>query len=1116
MNGQKGVAIIVIAMVLTGSIGLFANMNEDWTTKTVYDKVTDLEGIIGQNAGTVDSYDSFYPLRNVTGWEGKNAQIPTTNTTTPYVINPYRNNYIWDAPVEFNMRSLTHTVGGAIFGPKDTLPFSDSAWATNKSGVTYKMYPVDGDETTAGRDAWIKYTDGTYVHGGATAEDISYSASVLPPHLDSQTIYLKYYVLGELQSKTVIFDTVSDLMSKIGKTLQNNQLISIDGGYIVFAGDLHATKTSQHEQDRFNNVVIAESKIFLDGTKSNVNTIKYNNGTYSGVTTLGGVEWESQAVYFVSTQSKITITVGTPIDGEPRYADPYKLVTLEDSGYSLDEEPYSFTYNYTDNIYTTGSARTSVTYQWYFLDELRVRVINPIPHGNGSTYVTLSNGETMLWPDDFRQVWDESTESYITPYTLGIRGGILGSDFSYEDGDFDVRAKYPVSGQTSYTTSSSGWAMFIYSDDLLNKYIPSPQIGDVVIFGKNVSSSTGEIMVATNLRQDGTSGQVTVGFIANTNLISPYNVISYDYQIGNNYTSNPEKLVNLMNVKFTYTSDGWIMSDVVGDTVYPRLTPRSHDSDSKGNLIFCTAPDQLSSSAPPIVKIFYTPAKIVYNTTQSGVYLADFNETPLAYTDGTPWHGGYSVISNGTYPSVDYVIPDADGVDVSYDYVRWSNLEDVLRAQNGIKSLGSLVQIQFESIDTPTSKTILTTDISQTVTADDSKYTVSMDSYRNRIVCDYLHTVINSQGVTIWEAYSGTDVVWSGELSELYLVQAQIGRITPPATQIQTILSGYAWDSNPGDDEKVVWWSNSVLNATVVNGSVSFLFMPQSTVFTELQVYTGDTLVLDATPIGANYQLTYTLNDNEPVAIGEYVGLYVSYSVLDNTLSIQGVMSYENTKLYVLSPVVQTVPIEYTESLSYVYFITFFGDWGAYVTETVISNDPMGYLWGDFNVNLDNYLSQYFPGLRVTIGGVVRYGDSFTVNNIVFPVADGKFTYEDTQYELRGVAIDYMEDNSVIMHVGNSATLNLGTAQNHTISGEGAWYFSSGAFEINETKVKEYKWSPGWDLSFAEMMVLFLIILIGMAVIFMRVEWIGGLDRYDIIVLGIVTIISFLLIGGTR
>lgn len=1116
MNGQKGIAIVVIAMVLTGSIGFFANMNEDWTTKTVYDKVTDLEGIIGQNAGTVDSYDVFNPLRNVTGWEGKNAHIPTTNTTTPYVINPYRNNYIWDTPVEFNMRSLTHTVGGAIFGPKDTLPFSDSAWATTKSGVTYEMYPVEGDETTAGRDAWIKYTDGTYVHGGKSATDESYQLSILPPiRLDAQTVNIKYYILGELQSKTVIFDTVSDLMTKIGKTLQNNQLISIDGGYLVFAGDLHATKTSQHEQNRLNNLVVAESNIFLDGAKSNVNTIKYNNGTYSGVNTLGGVEWESQAVYVVSTQSKITITVGTPIDGEPRYADPYELVTLEDSGYSLDEEPYSFTYNYTDNVYTTGVARTSATYQWYFIDELRVREINPIPHGNGSTYVTLSNGETMLWPDEFRKVWDESTESYITPYTLGIRGGILGSDFSYEDGNFDVRAKYPVSGQTSPTTSSSGRVMFIYSDDLLNKYIPSPQIGDVVTFGKNVSSSTGEIRVATNLRTDGTSGEVTVGFHVNSNLMVPYNVISYDYQIGGNYTSNPEKSVNLMDVKFTYTSDGWIMSDVFG-TEYPRLTPRAYDSDSKGNLIFHTATDQLSSSNPPVVRINYVPANIVYFTTQNGVYLADFNETPLAYTDGTPWHGGYSVISSGTYPSVDYVIPDADGVDVSYDYVRWSNLEDVLRAQGGIKSLGSLVQIQLESIDTPTSKTILTTDISQTVTVGDSSYIVSMDSYRNRIVCDYLHTVINSQGVTIWEAYSGTDVVWSGELSELYLVQAQVGRIIPPATQIQTVLSGYAWDSNPGDDEKVVWWSNSVLNATVVNGSVSFLFMPQSTVSTELQVYTGDTLVLDATPLGNTYQLTYTLNDNEPVAIGEYVGLYVTYSVLDNTLSIQGVMSYENTKLYVLSPVVLTVPLEYTESLSYVYFITFFANWGAYVTETVISNDPLGYLWGDFDVNLDNYLSQYFPGLRVTIGGVVRYGDSLTINNVNLPVADGKFTYNEVQYDLRGLAIDYTEDNTVLLHVGSTDTLNLGSAQNHVISGAGAWYFSSGAFEINETKTKEYKWSPGWELSFSEMVVLFMIIILGMAIAFIKLEWVGDLDRFDIIVLGIAILISFVFLGGTR
>jgi len=1113
LNGQKGVAIIVIAMVLTGSIGLFANMNEDWTTKTVYDKVTDLEGIIGQNAGTVDSYDSFYPLRNVTGWEGKYAVIPKmgldqdgNQLVSPYVINPVRSSYVWDAPVEFNMRSLTHTVGGAIYGSEDTLPYSDCGWATNKSGVTYQMYPIDGDETTNGRDSWIRYSDGTIVHGGETAKDVFQHLSLMPTYLKSQTDYINYYVAGELQSKYVIFDTISDLMSKLGKSLQNNQLISIEGGTILYESDLHATKTSEHAEDRFNNLLAVYSNIYLDGTKSTVNTVKYNNGMYSGVTSLGSVEWESQAVYIVATQPKITITIGTPLNSDPQYADPYELVTLVDSEYELDEHAYAFSYDYSNLIQTNGSARTDIVYTWNFKNELHTVDYQPVPNGNGETYAVLSNGESMYWPTDLQWELDADTNLYDTFYTRGLRGVLLNTDLVYEDTkSFDVDAK--IIGDDKL---SSGGFYFIYTDDLLSKYIPAPQIGDTVTF---TSAFHGTLGIKVALSSDTYPSRINADVIRNW--IGSRNILQYQFTVGPRLDDT--KSVYLDNVIATYTVDGWVLSNTSTGEVYPRLPYYQDDrfyKERAGNLLVYY---NTLSEYTPDVTITYHPATIVYKTTDPDVFLADLTETPLALTDGTLWHGGLSAISNGTYKSLYYIMPDASGTDIAYDYLRWANLEDILRADPGIQSIGNLVKIQLGLVDSSTNKLVLTTDVSQSISESTDAYSVNMDSYRNRITCDYLQVDINTQGIAVWKAYSGTDVIWTGQLNELYLVQAQIGRDNvPPIVPFDVVLKGYSWNATPGDDEKVVWWSNSVINATVVNGSASFLIMPQSSVDTELQIFTGDTFRLDAYPRGTNYQLTYTINDNEPVVIGEYLGLHVTYSVLENTISIQGVMAYENTKTYLLSPVTVTVPMEFTDSLAFVYFLAFYGNWGAYVTATVISNDPMGYLWGGFNVNLDNYLNQYFPGLRVTIGGVVRYGDSFTVNNIVFPVADGKFTYEDTQYELRGVAIDYMEDNSVILHVGNSATLNLGTAQNHTISGEGSWYFSSGAFEINETKVKEYHWSPGWDLSFAEMMVLFMIILIGMAVIFMRVEWIGGLDRYDIIVLGIVTIISFLLIGGTR
>ena len=96
-SGKKAVVIIIVAMMLTAGIGFLFNFEKDEKHKVAYDKLGNLDAIISVNSGRTNESEIYNPTTNVTGWyptlfyndsDEVIGGIPTSNTTSPYVIVP--------------------------------------------------------------------------------------------------------------------------------------------------------------------------------------------------------------------------------------------------------------------------------------------------------------------------------------------------------------------------------------------------------------------------------------------------------------------------------------------------------------------------------------------------------------------------------------------------------------------------------------------------------------------------------------------------------------------------------------------------------------------------------------------------------------------------------------------------------------------------------------------------------------------------------------------------------------------------------------------------------------------------------------------------------------------
>lgn len=189
----------------------------------------------------------------------------------------------------------------------------------------------------------------------------------------------------------------------------------------------------------------------------------------------------------------------------------------------------------------------------------------------------------------------------------------------------------------------------------------------------------------------------------------------------------------------------------------------------------------------------------------------------------------------------------------------------------------------------------------------------------------------------------------------------------------------------------------------------------------------------------------------------------------------------------------------------------------VYITNTTISVDPLGNLWG----NPAMYLDYFFPdqmssdqtgseykkqGTRVLFNGFVKTGSTFTINGRSFSVVDNRLIDPNNLsavLPMKGMAVDYKFKEQktyveVVFTEASNYTISLGelndtevdvpntmskTKLGYVLSGEGTWYWQAGIyslFESSETEVFAdiFEGHFGLTMSASCLLMIFFIILI--------------------------------------
>ena len=1107
-------------MIITAGIGFFANVTETTATKLTYSKITNLEGIIGENAGDISSYSEYSPTSNITGWYG-NSTVPLTDdgAVSPYVISP-RGVVYTPENYTVNMRSFTYTTGDINYANEN--PVSNSTWQTNKAGVTYASYPIVGDASLDSRDSWIKYSDGSSIHGGVSTGKSDSSLGIGGYRLQRDSLT---YHIGDVypSTKIMIFATVSEIMAKAGVTLDNNYKVSFTGN-VLYNCNLYADKNyTDVNYDNHGDLrtIWTHTDVYLQGYKSTASSIRYMNGVYTGLDENEREIWSSANVYVYSDKANITVTVGIPSIRNPTYADPYQLTTLNDSGLNYDPITNSYTLDWTGYPLTASSVVESETYTIDNTVSPYVSTMSLIPDTNGDITATLSDGTVV----------DSFEESFNSMYSDGIWGYRHGG-FNYTPNGSSNQYTVKVNPNSAESLPlASKFQFYAFTGQLISKYVPNPIEGDTVQLTPT-SGITESWLVS--LRDDNTNARGgSLRFDTHwwsTIAPTPINragLSSFDITSIANY-SQGEYLQGLSNYFFVYTDGVWIPHDVSHPSVTRNAISESlyYESESgnvkttyyrsPGNLILFTANASSSDSnvADFSITLTYTRNTVQFATTDPDVVFSDFTQNLLS--NGDPLYGGQTTnwitlttpINGIEQVKLTYKSPDTLNNLVERSNLRWVSLTDAISKFNP-SVLQNAVDIYVDGSGIEFYETLANVTTITNPTPTQAEYTVEL-GFGSRIACDHFEY---DREHGYWNGYLNDEWAWTGDISRLYLVTTSTDDI-----DIDVVTKGYIWGDNPSSDSRIAFWSNGADNQTIVNGSVSFLLVPLGNTSTNIEIYTGDIVQIQAVRQGSGYMFSYNVGNATPTQIGQYAGLYVTYSVEENTITIAGLVSVTNSVAYSISPITLTSDLVNTDSLKFIYFIAMQSNWGAYITQTVVENDPLGMLWGGFNVNLNNYLSMDIPGLRVTINGVVAYGDSLTINGITLPVADGKITYEGTQYTLKGSSIEYRTDGKTYLNIneGMKTTLDLGRTQDYSFAGEGAWYFSTAAYKIIPVTTTGYEWQPGWELNWNECLVLFCVATIMLTIVCMRVSAIGELDWMDWIVIIGAIVICFCLIGGSN
>ena len=205
------------------------------------------------------------------------------------------------------------------------------------------------------------------------------------------------------------------------------------------------------------------------------------------------------------------------------------------------------------------------------------------------------------------------------------------------------------------------------------------------------------------------------------------------------------------------------------------------------------------------------------------------------------------------------------------------------------------------------------------------------------------------------------------------------------------------------------------------------------------------------------------------------------------------------------------------------------------VVSTNVFLNTYGVVLYNPTINLFDYWPQY-ESLRVNFYSFALYGESITINGTTYQVKDGKITVQyvssgDEHYlpgvmpnakvqtrtfNLDNIYVTYQDNHAYLTFVPERFTLDLGsyTAGSETISMSGLWYFASMVYEpytVMEKHLSDWKTFP--ETSSAQMLLIFIAILIvAGAFVALHIRR-SGLGWIDLAIIGCAAVVAFIMLG---
>lgn len=217
----------------------------------------------------------------------------------------------------------------------------------------------------------------------------------------------------------------------------------------------------------------------------------------------------------------------------------------------------------------------------------------------------------------------------------------------------------------------------------------------------------------------------------------------------------------------------------------------------------------------------------------------------------------------------------------------------------------------------------------------------------------------------------------------------------------------------------------------------------------------------------------------------------------------------------------------------------------AYVVNTVVQLDPERRLWSDPSLYLGVYFPESFEPTdtsRVWFNAFVAVGSAVIINGQTYQVTDGQITVGDTKVDLKGMAVDWAQDNNNVVHVyvapggDDFRKIDLGpvditqiavqlkvggteqtvtTTVGYVIGMTGIWYYEVGLYNGHTEQYDklDLNLTKGWGLSFAGACLLFcgcLILLTAVGTYYLKDN---GPDFTDWLIIVIAIVITIAIAG---